>query len=655
MTFGAKLAIARKAHKLTQEQLSVKLDVTSQAVSAWEHDDYLPDTKKLLLLRDILGLSLDYMLSSDQTDWRIHINEQQSLIDRAIEFATVKHAGSFRKGTNIPYITHVTEAFAIVSTLTDDEEVRAAAVLHDTLEDTQTTKEELISNFGERVAALVGEESENKREDKPAEETWQIRKRETLQHLAGASHEVKIIALGDKLSNIRAIRRDYEQMGEELWKRFNQHDPSLHGWYYGEIAEILGRDEKLSQTVAYQEYARLVSEVFSKYTDAGAQEVPVDEKLEFRCFYADAMDDVRRKIPEGATAWALILDRTEDEDMTELQKMAMVLDAFLRTDSVGFGNVHLVIVNDPESDDVSWERTDDGYKIHLCAESGWHWCQVAYQMGYALMHCLIDHVAEGKQIDWAEELICETTALELLYRLQQCWSKTPFGKEDPEYADYIAEYIQQNLEDEGTSALLRCKDRDELIRINSRNDFTDRLDESHDLYNLIGSDDLIRLAQIRKYSADNLLLHTHFWRSRSNGSRAVDYICRIQERITDCEIPAGIPQEINLIDSKPTETQLKSFEYMIRGLRDLPSEHIVFTFMNPDKKDCEQLGLVFYQVVRGSEDAVIAEIRLDTKEGRKMYRLRTDEDQAITILNQIIIMDEVPDLTAWQDITNSVF
>ncbi len=655
MTFGEKLAAARKAHKLTQEQLSVKLDVTGQAVSAWERDEYLPDTKKLLLLRDVLGLSLDYMLSSEPADWRIHINEQQSLIDRAIEFATVKHAGGFRKGTSIPYITHATEALAIVSTLTDDAEVRAAAVLHDTLEDTQTTKEELIGNFGERVANLVAAESEDKREDKPAEETWQVRKQETLQHLADASPEVKNIALGDKLSNIRAIRRDYEQMGDELWKRFNQNDPVMHGWYYGAIAEILGRDEKLSQTVAYQEYARLLSEVFSKYADPGEQEFPADKELELRCIYTDIADEVRAELPQGARPWSLILDRTEDGEMAELQKMAMVLDAFLRTDSVGFGDVHLVIVNDPESDDVSWARTDDGYEIHLCAESSKYWCQAAYQMGYAMMHCLIDHVAKGEQIDWAEELICETAALELLYRLQQCWPKTPFGKEDPEYTDCINEYIRQNMGDKGTSALLRCKDRDELGRINSRNDFADRIDESHDLFNLMNGHDLVRLAQIRKYAADNLLLHTHFWRSHSNGSKAVDYVCRIQERIPGCEVPAGISQEVNLIDSKPTEKQLKSFEYMIRGLRDLPYEHIVFIFMDPSKNDCEQLGPVFYQVVRGREDAVIAEIRLDTKEGRKMYRLETDEDRAVAIMNEIIIMDDVPDLTDWQDITEFVF
>ena len=655
MTFGEKIAKARKDHKLTQEQLAGKLEVSSQAVSAWEHDDYLPDTKKLLLLRDMLGLSLDILFASTENDWKSCIFGQHSLIERAIEFAAVKHAGSFRKGTSIPYITHVIEALAIVSTLTDDEEVRAAAVLHDTLEDTETTEDDLIKNFGERVATLVADESENKREDKPAEETWQIRKQETLDHLEGTSPEARMIALGDKLSNIRAIRRDYEQLGEDLWQRFNQHDPALHGWFYRSIAGIFGRDENLNQTAAYQEYAQLVSDVFSRYPDPEEQESLADKEIELRCLYTDFADDVREELPEGATPWSLILDRPEDEEMAELHKMAMVLDAFLRTDSVGFGNVHLIIVNDPDSDDVSWERTDDGYKIHLCAESGWHWCQVAYQMGYALMHCLIDHVAEGEQIDWAEELICETAALELLYRLQQCWSMTPFGKEDPEYADCLDEYIQQNMEDKGTSALLRCKDRDELIRINQKNDFTDRLDESHDLFNLINGHDLVQLAQIRKYAADDLLLHTHYWRSHSDGSRAVDYICRIQERIPDCEVPSGISQEINLIDSRPTEAQLRSFEYMIRGLRDLPYEHIMFTFMDPDKKDCEQMGLVFYQLIRGEEGSIIAEIRLDTKEGRKMYGLRTDEDQTIAILNQIIIMDEVPDLSGWQDITDSLF
>lgn len=75
------------------------------------------------------------------TDWVIP--ENLPLLDRAIMFATLKHSGQTRKGTSIPYITHVIEAMEIVSRMTEDEELRAAAVLHDTLEDTDTSREEL--------------------------------------------------------------------------------------------------------------------------------------------------------------------------------------------------------------------------------------------------------------------------------------------------------------------------------------------------------------------------------------------------------------------------------------------------------------------------------------------------------------------------------
>ena len=80
---------------------------------------------------------------------------KQPLLQKAMEFAAMKHEGYVRKGTTIPYFTHVMEAMEIVSRMTEDEEVRAAAVLHDTLEDTPTTKKELIHFFGRRVADLV--------------------------------------------------------------------------------------------------------------------------------------------------------------------------------------------------------------------------------------------------------------------------------------------------------------------------------------------------------------------------------------------------------------------------------------------------------------------------------------------------------------------
>ena len=598
------------------------------------------------------------------------------LLDRAIEFAMMKHAGQVRKGTSIPYFTHVMEAMEIVSRMTEDEELRAAAVLHDTLEDTETTKAELVEAFGYRVADLVAAESEDKRKDRPEGETWLVRKTETIEHLRNADTNIKMLALGDKLSNIRAMTRDYKVIGEKLWQKFNEKNPVMQGMYYGQLANAFGEDETLRETPEYREYIELCAGLFSKTYDGDGNLLEDDEPLEvvdvreeceavedserdlsIRWFYADDMDEVRSVLPEGTKIDALIFDRTEDEDIQEIQKMAATLDAFLRTEDTGFNDVHMQITNDPDSDDdVSWERTKDGYALHLCAESGKNWCQVAYQLGYLMMHCLIDHLDEKeKEISWAEKLVCETTALELLSYLSSNWEETPFGQEDPEYAKYIEEYVKENLSDEGTSAILRCKDKDELKAINERNMFADRIDESHDLYREMGPGDLQALAKIREYEADDLLLYTHYWRGFANGSEAVDYICRLQEEIPGCEIPAGINQEINLKNSKPTEAQKEAYGQLIRALNPVPCEFIIFSFLDSDKKEKEQIGLVFYQVLREKDGQIRTEIRLDTKDGRKMYRITVDEEDAIAILNKILETNEVLDLTGWEDFTEEVF
>ncbi len=291
----------------------------------------------------------------------------------------------------------------------------------------------------------------------------------------------------------------------------------------------------------------LIRAIREKYPDAdpelldrlirdALEETEDEDSIPDQVSLNSAREEVRCEVSEGKKTRALIFDRTGDEDIREIQKMAAVLDTFLRTEKTGFGNIHMHIVNDPGSDDVSWERTEDGYALHLCAESGKHWCQVAYQLGYLMMHCLMDHLSDGGEgISWAEELICETAALEVFDFLSENWEETPFGQEDPDYTQYLREYVELNLSDQGTSALLRCMDRDELKEINERNLFDDRLDESHDLYRMMKSGDLLTLAGIRKYEMDDLLLDTHAWRSFSGGSGAVDYICRLQERIPGCD------------------------------------------------------------------------------------------------------------------------
>ena len=198
----------------------------------------------------------DYYDDGEEEDYLM-----DNVLDRAIVFATEAHEGQFRKGTNIPYILHPLEAASIVGTMTTDNEVIAGAVLHDVVEDTDTTIDEVCELFGERIAYLVHSESENKREDSSAEATWKIRKQETLDHLKTAPLDVKMITLGDKLSNMRAIYRDYTTIGDELWQRFNQKDKNEHYWYYQSIADCL---PELKDYQVYKEYCELVDKTFKR-------------------------------------------------------------------------------------------------------------------------------------------------------------------------------------------------------------------------------------------------------------------------------------------------------------------------------------------------------------------------------------------------------
>ena len=141
------------------------------------------------------------------------------MIDRAIEFATKAHEGQFRKGTRRPYIIHPIEVGDIVSTMTTDEEVISAAILHDTIEDCKgVTREVLAENFSERVASLVAQESEDK------SKSWMERKGSTIERIRTASFEVQMIGLPVKISNIWDIDSDYPAVGDDLWKRFRKQD-----------------------------------------------------------------------------------------------------------------------------------------------------------------------------------------------------------------------------------------------------------------------------------------------------------------------------------------------------------------------------------------------------------------------------------------------
>ena len=184
-----------------------------------------------------------------------------SLLDRAIVFAVKAHAGTERRGKGFPYIVHPLEAMEIVSTITADQELLAAAVLHDTVEDTEVTEEQIRKEFGDRVASIVASESDTFEDGVKEEDSWHVRKQAAIERLASASMDAKIVALGDKLSNMRAIARDYSKVGDRLWDLFHVKDPKDHEWHYRGLADSL---KELSGTGAYEEFISLIDEVFSK-------------------------------------------------------------------------------------------------------------------------------------------------------------------------------------------------------------------------------------------------------------------------------------------------------------------------------------------------------------------------------------------------------
>lgn len=176
------------------------------------------------------------------------------MINKAIMFATISHGNQYRKGTNIPYILHPLESGIIVSQIKYDENLICAAILHDITEDVHVSYKTLEAMFHKRIADLVKSQSEDKTKG------WIERKTHTIESMRDEKDEdIKIICLGDKLSNIRSLYNNYGIEKEKLWQRFNVKDKGMHAWYYKGLAESLS---SLHDYKEYQEYKNLVNSVF---------------------------------------------------------------------------------------------------------------------------------------------------------------------------------------------------------------------------------------------------------------------------------------------------------------------------------------------------------------------------------------------------------
>lgn len=180
-------------------------------------------------------------------------------INKAIEFAAkahmhqpIKPGKAFRKGTDTPYFTHPFAVGLILARYGCHEELIIAGLLHDCIEDTKVTADEIKSIFGDIVVDIVKGCSEPDKED-----TWENRKKHTIQYLKKASLEVRIVSCADKLHNLRSTIADYKINGELLWDRFKR-GKQEQIWYYTGLSKVFSNG--IDGHPIFSEFNRVVIE-----------------------------------------------------------------------------------------------------------------------------------------------------------------------------------------------------------------------------------------------------------------------------------------------------------------------------------------------------------------------------------------------------------
>jgi (p)ppGpp synthase/HD superfamily hydrolase len=159
--------------------------------------------------------------------------------NEAFVFAAHKHAGQTKKGTGVPYISHVMGVAGLVLEAGGDEEMAIAALLHDVVEDCggMPALKEIEEKFGRRVAHIVDGCTDSYGSPKPP---WRERKEKYLTRVRDEDDETRLVSAADKVHNTRAILLDYREIGDKVWERFaGKRDGSL--WYYRSLADEFER------------------------------------------------------------------------------------------------------------------------------------------------------------------------------------------------------------------------------------------------------------------------------------------------------------------------------------------------------------------------------------------------------------------------------
>ncbi|MFD1737521.1 HD domain-containing protein [Bacillus salitolerans] len=179
-----------------------------------------------------------------------------NIVEKARIFARNAHHGQTRKLSTEPYFVHPEAVAKILLDANLAEEIIAAGYLHDTVEDTNVSIEDIQREFGHEIAEIVAGNTEDK------SKTWEERKKHTIEYTRTAAFEMKCLIAADKLDNLQSIANTNSHDGEK-WSHFKR-GKEKQGWYYKGIADSLFENIQEEIPTYFYTYKSLVNEVFSE-------------------------------------------------------------------------------------------------------------------------------------------------------------------------------------------------------------------------------------------------------------------------------------------------------------------------------------------------------------------------------------------------------
>lgn len=177
-------------------------------------------------------------------------------LQHALNDTLVLHKHQKRKGTVIPYASHPISLAMLLIDAKLKEEIVIAALLHDTIEDTELDEKSLRDKYGQEIYDLVMACTEKDQSQK-----WEIRKSHTIEKFPGLSEDAKWIVLVDKLHNLYSMYYQYQVVGDALWDNFSR-GPEKQQWYYHTLLEKFRQEAQFKNHELLMKYEDFYQKLF---------------------------------------------------------------------------------------------------------------------------------------------------------------------------------------------------------------------------------------------------------------------------------------------------------------------------------------------------------------------------------------------------------